>query len=98
LLTRISIFLLFFLVFSHIATAKDTPLVVLDGDSALTNAKVCWYENKRYTEGAIIAVANSMLICATKTDHLSNSDLMWYRLNENGDIIYPKQAKTIRVN
>ncbi|KTG21777.1 hypothetical protein AUR67_06225 [Pseudoalteromonas sp. XI10] len=89
---------LFTLGFLNQALAKEKPLIVLDGQEALNNQKVCWYENKRYTEGAYIAVGDITLICTAKQPNFSNSDLAWLRLNANGEIIYPKQAKKIHVN
>ncbi|GKW53447.1 YnjH family protein [Pseudoalteromonas shioyasakiensis] len=89
---------LFTLGFLNQALAKEKPLIVLDGQEALNNQKVCWYENKRYTEGAYIAVGDIRLICTAKQPNFSNSDLAWLRLSANGEIIYPKQAKTIHVN
>ena len=52
----------------------------------------------RYTEGAYIVVGEMTLICSAKQPNFSNSDLAWLRLNANGEIIYPKQTKTIHVN
>ncbi len=89
---------LFILVFLNKALAKENPVIVLDSQEALNNQKVCWYENKRYTEGAYISVGDITLICTAKQPNFSNSDLAWLRLNANGEIIYPKQAKTIHVN
>jgi hypothetical protein len=89
---------LFTLGFLNQAHAKEKPLIVLDGQEALNNEKVCWYENKRYTEGAYIVVGEMTLICSAKQPNFSNSDLAWLRLNANGEIIYPKQTKTIHVN
>lgn len=89
---------MFTLGFVDQALAKEKPLIVLDGQEVLNNQKVCWYENKRYTEGAYIAVGEMTLICTAKQPNFSNSDLAWLRLNANGEIIYPKQAKTIHVN
>lgn len=89
---------MFTLWFLNQAHAKEKPLIVLDGQEGLNNQKVCWYENKRYTEGAYIAVGDIRLICTAKQPNFSNSELAWLRLNANGEIIYPKQAKTIHVN
>tara|TARA_B100000700_G_C15000013_1_gene835800 strand:+ start:1065 stop:1364 length:300 start_codon:yes stop_codon:yes gene_type:complete len=89
---------LFILLFSQFVLAKDKALLVLDGQEALNNHKVCWYENKRYTEGAYIAVGDITLICAVKQPNFSNSDLAWLRLDKNGDIVYPKRDKSINVN
>ena len=89
---------LFTLGFLNQALAKEKPLIVLDGQEALNNQKVCWYENKRYTEGAYIAVGDITLICAAKQPNFSNSELAWLRLDKNGDIVYPKRDKSINVN
>ena len=75
---------LFTLGFLNQALAKEKPLIVLDGQEALNNQKVCWYENKRYTEGAYIAVGDTRLICTAKQPNFSNSDLAWLRLSANG--------------
>ncbi|WP_462178620.1 DUF1496 domain-containing protein [Pseudoalteromonas gelatinilytica] len=86
------------LLFLNKSMAKEKPLVVIDGQETLNNHRICWYENKRYTEGAYIVVGEMTLICSAKQPNFSNSDLAWLRLNANGEIIYPKQAKTIHVN
>lgn len=80
------------------AIAKDKPLIILDGQDILNNNKVCWYENKRYTEGAYISIGDITLICTAKLPNVTNSDLSWLRLNAKGEIIIPKRAKTIHVN
>lgn len=74
------------------------PALFLDASKGLTNQQVCWYEDKRYSEGAIILMANTQVICSAKNPNHNNSELNWLMLNEQGEIIYPKAAKTIRVN
>ncbi len=89
---------LFILLFFNVALAKNEPLLILDSQDAIHKQKVCWFENKRYTEGAYITVDEFTLICSLKQPNFSNSDLAWLRLNANGEIIYPKRAKTVHVN
>jgi len=77
---------------------NQKPALFLDASKPLNDQRLCWYENKRYSEGAVIIMAERQVICTAKIPNQNNSDLSWLMLNEQGEIIYPKARKTIRVN
>ncbi|MDN3380357.1 MULTISPECIES: DUF1496 domain-containing protein [unclassified Pseudoalteromonas] len=79
---------------------SNTPeaRVLLTPQDALSQHAICWYEDKRYSEGAIINMANVRLICTVKNPNHNNSPLSWLMLNDKNEVIYPPRAKTIRVN
>lgn len=79
------------------SNTPETRLFLTTQD-ALTQHAICWYEDKRYSEGAIISMANIRLICAAKNPNHNNSALSWLMLNEKNEVIYPQKPKTIRVN
>lgn len=72
--------------------------ILLNPYDQFSQQVTCWFEDKRYSEGAIIMMANTRVICAPKTPNHSNSALSWLMLNDKNEIIYPQTAKTIRVN
>lgn len=79
------------------SNTPETKLYLTPQD-ALTQQAICWFEDKRYSEGAIINMANVRLICAAKNPNHNNSALSWLMLNDKNEVIYPPKAKTIRVN
>ncbi len=91
-------FLMFSIIFSASSIARDKPVVVFDSQDIYDQSKLCWYDNKRYTEGAIIQIGQSELVCAAKHTHFNNSELSWLRIDKDGNIMRPRPAKTIRVN
>ncbi|MFY8328997.1 DUF1496 domain-containing protein [Pseudoalteromonas sp. ZZD1] len=80
--------------FSNTSEAR----LLLTPEDALTQHAICWYEDKRYSEGAIISLANVRLMCAAKNPNHNNSALRWLILNDKNEVIYPPRTKTIRVN
>jgi len=58
----------------------------------------CWYDDKRFSEGALISVQTFTLLCSAKNPNQTNGALMWLKLNEQGKVIYPKRPKKITVN
>ncbi|WP_372767397.1 DUF1496 domain-containing protein [Pseudoalteromonas sp.] len=85
-----------FLFFSNPTIAKKpTENVWMAAD---TLQHVCWYQDKKYSEGAIIQVSNITLICTVKYKNQPNSQLGWLQLDEKGNVIYPKKASKITVN
>ncbi len=77
---------------------NQKPALFLDASKPLTDQRVCWYKNDRYSEGAIVIMAERQVICTAKNPNNNNSELSWLMLNEQGEIAYPKARKTIRVN
>jgi len=58
---------------------------------------MCWYDDKRYSEGALISVDTFNLLCGAKNPNQTNSALIWFKLNEQGKVIYPNRPKKITV-
>ena len=83
-----------------VSSFSNTPktTLLLTPQEAIDQHSICWFEDKRYSEGAIILMANVRMICTAKTPSHSNSPLTWLMLNEQNEIIYPSAPKTIRVN
>ncbi|MBB1331945.1 DUF1496 domain-containing protein [Pseudoalteromonas sp. SR44-5] len=77
---------------------NQKPALFLDAKNKVSEQQLCWFEDQRYSEGAIILMANVRVICAAKNPHHNNSALNWLMLNEQNEIIYPTAPKTIRVN
>lgn len=89
----------YFLILSFVPTlaiAKETKTHLLL--EAETFQHVCWYQDKKYSEGAIIEVGSTLLICAIKHKNQPNSQLGWFKLDEKGNVIYPKKPTKITVN
>ena len=84
------------LTFSSQVFAKQTKTNVWV-ESELSS-HICWYQNKRYSEGAIIDVAEFKLICEKEKTSQKNSKLKWLKINKEGQIVYPKELKRITIN
>jgi hypothetical protein len=73
-------------------------LSVIDADPFINTNTRCWYDNKRYSEGALIQIHSFTLICGTKIPQHNNSPLIWLKLDKQGHAIYPSKSRTITVN
>lgn len=86
-------------IYSVNSTANNPkPSLFLNPQEAINNQQICWFENKRYSEGAIIMMANVRVICTAKNPNHNNSALTWLMLNEKNEVIYPTATKKIRVH
>lgn len=81
---------------SNANTIKTLP--VIDANQFISEGSHCWYDNKRYSEGALIQVHSFTLMCAAKIPQHNNSELIWFKLDKQGNIIYPKKPQSITVN
>ena len=77
-------------------TIKSLPLV--DASHLISTNTECWYDDKRYSEGALLQVHSITLACAAKYPQHNNSKLIWLKLDKQGNPIYPKKPATITVN
>ncbi|TMO55635.1 DUF1496 domain-containing protein [Pseudoalteromonas phenolica] len=59
---------------------------------------VCWYKDAKYSEGALIVMADKTFVCASKYDNQITGELKWRIADENGRPIPHKPKKTIRIN
>lgn len=71
---------------------------VIDANEVVNRGDICWYDNKRYSEGALLQVQSFILVCATSNPQHDNSELIWLKLNKKGKVVYPTKPKTITVN
>ncbi len=81
---------------SHAGSNKT--LSVVDAEQFISLDSSCWYDNKRYTEGALIQVHSFTLLCGAKNPQQNNSQLIWLKIDKQGNAIYPSQPKKITVN
>ena len=92
----ITVLCLCFSALSYANTIQTLPIV--DATQLINTSTECWYDNKRYSEGAILQVHSVTLICAAKYPQHNNSQLIWLKLDKQGNLIYPKKPATITVN
>ena len=86
---------LFFIAFTVNAapTQKDSVII-----TPASTELVCWYQDKRFSEGAIIMMETTRVICTARNQFESNGRLAWRMINDQGQIIYPtKQSKKITI-
>ena len=77
---RLSIFL-FAVSFSSVLYSKNfaaKPLVIMDGSNSLS--RVCLYEGKAYSIGAVILVESVYLDCVPEKKIETEGRLMWKRI------------------
>ncbi|MGF1701113.1 YnjH family protein [Photobacterium makurazakiensis] len=75
--------LVFMLCFSSNLYAKSIsvshePTLTLEG--ALTNQRVCYFDGKSYSLGAVIVVEGVMLECKPENSFETNGKLKWHRV------------------
>lgn len=56
------------------STPEAKAFVVADGK---LGQRVCYYDDKAYTEGAVLKVEDVLLVCADANDFESNGALRW---------------------
>ncbi|MGR5133668.1 YnjH family protein [Vibrio alfacsensis] len=61
------------------STPEARALVVADGK---IGQRICYYDDKAYTEGAVLKVADVLLVCAEANDFESNGVLKWVILKK----------------
>ncbi|TMO72216.1 DUF1496 domain-containing protein [Pseudoalteromonas sp. S3785] len=71
---------------------------IIDTNEVINAGNICWYDNKRYSEGAPVQVHSFTLVCAASNPQHNNSKLIWLKLDKKGNLVYPIKPKTIRVN
>ena len=89
------------LIYSVNSAANNTkPSLFLNPQETINHQQqqICWFENKRYSEGAIIMMADVRVICTAKNPNHNNSALTWLMLNDKNEVIYPTATKKIRVH
>ncbi|TMP85671.1 DUF1496 domain-containing protein [Pseudoalteromonas ruthenica] len=62
------------------------------------HTSVCWYEERRYSEGAVIDMFGAPKICARKYPNQDNGALIWRAVDKQGHPVYPEQQGKIRVH
>ncbi len=69
---------------SLFAKSYNTPdskaLIVADGK---LGQRICYYDDKAYTAGAVIKVDDVVIVCANENDFETNGSLKWVVLKEN---------------
>ncbi|NMR26859.1 DUF1496 domain-containing protein [Pseudoalteromonas sp. NEC-BIFX-2020_015] len=86
-------------IYSTNSMGNNQKATLLINPNALTsNQNICWFDDKRYSEGAIIYMSDTRVICTPKNSSQSNSTLSWLMLDEKGNVIYPKKVNKISIN
>ncbi len=62
------------------STAESKSLVVAEGK---LGQRLCYYDDKAYTVGAVIKVDDVLIGCIAENDFETNGSLKWVVLNEN---------------
>jgi hypothetical protein len=61
------------------STAESKALVVADGK---LGQRLCYYDDKAYTVGAVIKVDDVLIECTAENDFETNGSLKWVVLNK----------------
>lgn len=59
-------------------STPNNSVVVTDGKAG---ARICYYEDRAYSIGAVIQVGDVYLICQSQNDHELNGQLGWVPFN-----------------
>ena len=81
----------------------STSLVAKDNKTHIwvepeLNNQICWYQNQKYSFGALLVVKDFIMICDLKYKNQINGPLAWFKTDKNGNAIYPKQPSKITIN
>ena len=57
-----------------IRQSDQNSTVVVNG---VQLSRICWYQGKQYSEGALLEVAGTLLFCLPKNAYETNGALMW---------------------
>ncbi|KPH93790.1 hypothetical protein AMS58_15505 [Pseudoalteromonas porphyrae] len=82
---------------NSVGNNQKATFLINPGD-LISNQNICWFDDKRYSEGAIIYMSDTRVICTPKNPSQSNSSLSWLMIDEKGNIIYPKKVNKISIN
>ena len=61
-------------------SVKSKPNLTLEGN--VTSQRVCYYEGRSYSLGAVIAIGDVLLECQPEKHFETNGALMWVRLEK----------------
>ncbi|HCE1878052.1 YnjH family protein [Vibrio parahaemolyticus] len=61
------------------STPESKALLVADGK---IGQRICYYEDKAYTAGAVIKVDDVLLVCSDENDYETNGSLKWVVLKQ----------------
>ncbi|PSV21315.1 DUF1496 domain-containing protein [Photobacterium leiognathi subsp. mandapamensis] len=66
--------------YSVTSSPEIVPSVEFNLDGQATNQRLCFYENKAYSLGAIIVIDGVILECVAESSIETNGRLMWKKL------------------
>lgn len=90
---RINLSLFSVLLFSTFSTLANKPNVFIDGP-----VNVCWYQGQQYSEGSLIKQFDWLFQCASRLENEQNGQLIWVKLDAEGNRIEQPKRSTIRIN
>ncbi|PFG57871.1 uncharacterized protein DUF1496 [Vibrio sp. ES.051] len=59
------------------STSETKALIVADGK---LGQRICYYDDKAYTVGAVIKVDDVLIMCTDENDFETNGSLKWFML------------------
>ncbi|MFY8275240.1 DUF1496 domain-containing protein [Pseudoalteromonas sp. SSDWG2] len=81
----------------HANNSNKSEHLIVGVSPATSAAHLCWYNEQRFSEGAIIEMHKTAKICALKHPNQANGPLMWRSLDAKGQPIYPELKSKIQV-
>ncbi len=60
--------------------------------------RICYYEDKAYTAGAVIKVDDVLLVCSDENDYETNGSLKWVVLKQRSDLDKNKASSLLALN
>ncbi|USD42166.1 DUF1496 domain-containing protein [Vibrio sp. SCSIO 43135] len=79
---------------AKIISTPSKPIVAVDGSAAAK--RVCYYEDKAYSLGAMLQIGDNTIVCQEANDYETNGALRWFNLNaidtSNTEISEPKDG------
>lgn len=90
---RINLSIISLFLYSTQGFAADKPNVFIDGP-----LRVCWYQGQQYSEGALIKQFDWIFQCTNRLENEQNGQLMWIKIDNEGNRIEPPVRSNIRIH
>ncbi|QTH73066.1 DUF1496 domain-containing protein [Pseudoalteromonas xiamenensis] len=90
---RINLLLLSTLLCATNSYAAETPRVFVD-----MPRRVCWYQGQEYSEGSLIKQFDWIFICASRHENEENGNLIWVKIDNEGNRIDKPKRVNVRIN
>ncbi|TKB51077.1 DUF1496 domain-containing protein [Ferrimonas sediminicola] len=58
---------------------------------------VCWFEGRKYSQGARIEMVGRMVLCAPRDPLMIDGPLVWLSLDEQDNPVYPEPRRPNKI-